>query len=126
MRKTFTNDFALPNVTPMIDVLLVLLIVFMVLVIRVHRTLDVQLPASAGEGGSSGIVLEVLPGSTFRINSEFVPGASLEPRLTAIYRDRPDKVIHVAGTPGVKYREVTAAVDVARSAGVKVVGIHFR
>jgi biopolymer transport protein ExbD len=113
------------NVTPMLDVLLVLLIIFMAMSIRMHRTIDVLLPqACTGVcEGTQPIVLEVLPGPAYRINRTSVPSRELQTQLTAIYRDRPEKIIQVAGYPGVRYDDVTAAMDIAKSSGVRVVGI---
>jgi biopolymer transport protein TolR len=114
-----------PNVTPMIDVLLVLLIVFMVLVVRVHHTLDVQLPRpeSGPSDGSTPIVLEVLPGPSYRINSVSVERGSLAVRLSGIYRGRPEKVIQIAGDPRASYANVVEAIDIAKASGVRVVGM---
>src|SRR6476660_9560966 len=99
-----------PNVTPMIDVLLVLLIVFMLVAIRVHRTIDTQLPqtcASVCEGPEQ-FVLEILPGPSYRINQRAVPSLQLSATFEDIYRVRPEKVIEIAGHPGVRYNDVVA------------------
>lgn len=114
-----------PNVTPMIDVLLVLLIVFMTAVIHVNKTMDVQLPQPCtGECASGGqIVLEILPGPAYRINQRAVPSERLLAELEDIYRGRPGKIIAIAGHPGVRYDDVVAAMDVAKSAGVRTIGI---
>jgi biopolymer transport protein ExbD len=123
------NASAIPtselNVTPMLDVLLVLLITFMAMALPVHHTIDAQLPqecAGACAGGSE-IVLEVLPGPTYRVNRSPVPANDLATRLSAIYRDRPEKIIYVAGDRHVSYQEVITAMDVARSAGVRVLSV---
>ena len=117
-----------PNVTPMIDVLLVLLIVFMVAVVQVHRSMDVVLPEPCGVGCESGdaIVLEILPGPTYRLNGSPIPPASLRARLTSVYAGRPTKIMQVAGVRGVRYDDVMSAMDVAKSAGVTVIGITPR
>jgi biopolymer transport protein ExbD len=118
-----------PNVTPMLDVLLVLLVTFMVAVVGVHQTMDVQLAAPCGElcgRGSPPIVLEILPGERFLLNRTEIPARELLPRLRAVYIARPEKVIQIAGHPGVRYEEVIAAMDVARSAGVRVIGVPLR
>ena len=114
-----------PNVTPMIDVLLVLLIVFMTIVVQVHHTMDVQLPTPCSGvcGGDTPIILEVAAGPTYSINSSEVTRSELASRLRAIYAGRPDKVIQIAGHSGVRYDEVMNAMDVAKGAGVKVIGI---
>jgi biopolymer transport protein ExbD len=115
-----------PNVTPMIDVLLVLLIVFMVAVVRVHRTMDVQLPQPCEtncDAAGDAIVLEILPGPSYRLNRSEVKPADLRDRLTAVYADRPNKTILVAGARGVRYNDVVSAMDIAKSAGVTAIGI---
>ena len=118
-----------PNVTPMIDVLPVLLIVFMLAVVRVHRTMDVQLPQPcerACDAAGDAIVLEVLPGPSYRLNRTDVMPGELRDRLSATYAGRPNKSILVAGARGVRYDAVMSAMDVAKSAGVTVIGISPR
>jgi len=118
-----TNDI---NVTPMIDVLLVLLIIFMMVIPMSRKAIDLQLPDPTPDDTNSGpppsqIVLEVLPGNTFKINSQPVTKAELAKKLKEIYDPRPDKIIFVKGDPTVKYSDVITAMDVARGAGVKVI-----
>ena len=117
------------NVTPMLDVLLVLLVIFMATVEVGYKTLDVQLPAPCGElcaGESTSIVLEILPGRHFLLNKSPIAPSDLLSRLRSVYAERPDKIIEVAGHPGATYEEVVSAIDLARSAGVRVVGIAPR
>src|ERR1043165_5981116 len=97
-----------PNVTPMIDVLLVLLIVFMTAIVpQMHRSLDAQLPcAEACPASGDGIVLEVLPGPAYRINRTVVAPDRLLSQLQSIYAKRPDKIIEIAGHAGVRYEDV--------------------
>jgi biopolymer transport protein ExbD len=114
------------NVTPMIDVLLVLLIIFMMVIPMSRKAIDLQLPDPTPDNTPQGpppsqIVLEVLPGNTFRINSQPVAKNDLGRRLKEIYDPRPDKIIFVKGDPAVKYSDVIAAMDAARGAGVKVI-----
>jgi biopolymer transport protein ExbD len=118
-----TNEI---NVTPMIDVLLVLLIIFMMVIPMSRKAIDLQLPDPTPDDTPSGpppsqIVLEVLPGNTFKINSQPVAKADLARRLKEIYDPRPDKIIFVKGDPTVKYSDVITAMDVARGAGVKII-----
>jgi len=120
-----TNDI---NVTPMIDVLLVLLIIFMMTIPMMRKAIDLQLPDPTPQNTPPGppspqIVLQVLPGGVFKINSEDVPQAGLAARLKDIYDQRPEKIIFVKGDPAVKYQDVVMAMDAARGAGVKVIGI---
>jgi biopolymer transport protein ExbD len=118
-----TNEI---NVTPMIDVLLVLLIIFMMVIPMSRKAVDLQLPDPTPDNTNSGpppsqIVLEVLPGNTFKINSQPVAKAELAKKLKEIYDPRPDKIIFVKGDPTVKYQDVIAAMDIARGSGVKVI-----
>lgn len=116
-----------PNVVPMIDVLLVLLIIFMLVVPMSRKALDLQLPdptPSESQGPPpSQIVLEVMPGNRFAINKEPVTRDALPGRLKQIYDPRPDKIIFVKGDPKLKYDEVIWAMDVARGSGVRVIGV---
>ena len=119
-----------PNVTPMLDVLLVLLVTFMSMTIQIHRTMDVVLPEECASpcpsGPSPDIVLEVMPNGRFRINHREIPPSTLRAELLAIYNGRPNKVLNVAGYPGVRYQDVVSAMDVARSAGVLCRGLGWR
>ena len=119
-----TNDI---NVTPMIDVLLVLLIIFMLVIPMSRKAIDLQLPDPTPDNTPQGpppaqIVLEVLPNDVFKVNSEVVPKNRLPARLKEIYDPRPEKIIFVKGDEHVKYETVIWAMDVARGAGVKVIG----
>ena len=123
--KGLENDI---NVTPMIDVLLVLLIIFMAALPSMRKAIDVQLPdpnpqMTPSTPQSNQIVLEVLPGGQFSINTEKVDKPRLGPRLKEIYDPRPEKIIFVKGDPEVKYQDVIEAMDIARGSGVKVVGV---
>ena len=119
-----TNDI---NVTPMIDVLLVLLIIFMLVIPMSRKAIDLQLPDPTPDNTPQGpppsqIVLEVLPNNVFKVNSEPIPKEKLAARLKEIYDPRPEKIIFVKGDDHVKYETVIWAMDVARGAGVKVIG----
>ena len=117
------------NMTPMIDVLLVLLIIFMVVQQGLQKGLSVQVPpvkkeeVEVAQQNLDQIVLEILPGSQYAVNQEPIPANNLRARLTEIYAPRPRKVIFVKGAENVTYADVIFAIDVARASGIEVVGL---
>jgi biopolymer transport protein ExbD len=121
--RGLTNE---PNVTPMIDVLLVLLIIFMMIIPLSRKAIDVQLPDPTPQKDKSNakpdqIVLEVLPGPTFAVNKHPVDKAELFNYLKTTYDPRPEKILFFKGDPEVTYQDVIFAMDQARGAGVKVI-----
>ena len=117
-----------PNVVPMIDIMLVLLIIFMIMQPMMRKAIDLQLPdpqpaVVTANQASDQIVLEVLPEGMYAVNKEPITKANLADRLKAIYDPRPDKIMFVKGDPTVLYQDVIYAMDVARGAGVKVIGV---
>lgn len=112
------------NVTPMIDVLLVLMVIFMLAQPMLQRTLDVQLPVEKKEGSleAPAIMLEVFGNGQITLNTVPVPADQLETRLRGVYAGRPDRVIFVKVDGTVLYKDVIWVMDVARGAGVEVLG----
>ncbi len=113
----FTSE---PNLTPMIDVLLVLLIIFMVIVPTGRKALEVQLPdptvQPTATPSNDQIVLEVQKDGTYLINKQPVPpgAAGLAQMLHTTFDTRPDKILFVKADPTVKYQQVIQAMDIAR------------
>jgi biopolymer transport protein TolR len=116
------------NVTPMIDVLLVLLIIFMVVQQGLRKGIDAQVPPPHDASvptveDPTAIVLEVLGGGRYAINRQPVGSEGLVTAVTRVFADRPRKVLFVKGGEGLTYGEVVAALDATRAAGVQVVGL---
>ena len=127
MREPRTPMQFEPNVTPFLDVLLVLLILFMFLSLNQRKAIHTQLPDPHGRGSETPtIVLEVKPNAAYAINTQTVRSDELAHRLRAIYVDRPHKTILVRGTPGVTFQDVVTAVDIAKGAGVVAIGLAPR
>ena len=120
-----------PNMTPMIDVLLVLLIIFMMIVPASRKTIDIQLPdpnpqtPPSTDVNPDQIVLEVLPNGYFEVNNQAVGGGrnGLGARLREIFAQRNRKVIFVKGEEDLSYKDVIRAVDASRAAGITIVGL---
>ena len=115
------------NVTPMIDVLLVLLIIFMVVQQGLRKGIDAQVPPPREPAPPvdqpPAIVLEVLGDGRYAINRQPVGTEGLESAVARTFAGRPRKVLFVKGGEGLTYGELVAALDATRAAGVQVVGL---
>jgi biopolymer transport protein ExbD len=114
-----------PNVIPMIDILLVLLIIFMISQPLARMAIDVQVPpaeTSKQQGPSTQIVLEIQADGNYQINGQPVPRGQLDTQIHAIYDNRPTKLIFLKSHPDRTYQEAIEAMDVVRGAGVQVIG----
>ena len=116
------------NVTPMIDVLLVLLIIFMITLPLSRREFDVQVPPEQKQQpkqkqqSSDQIVLELKPDGSYAINTQVLPFEQLDAKFHELYDQRPAKLLFIKAAPNRKYGDIVRAMDVARGAGVQVIG----
>jgi biopolymer transport protein TolR len=118
-----------PNVVPLIDILLVLIIIFMVITPLTPRGLDALVPQPSPnqqqnqELENKTVVVQVMMNGRLKINNEDTTWEGLGPRMEQIFKERAEKVAFVKGDNDVLFMEVARAIDIMKESGIDKVGL---
>lgn len=118
-----------PNVVPLIDILLVLIIIFMVITPLTPKGLDTLVPQPSPNQQQSvelenkTVVVQVMKGGKLKINNEDTSWEGLGPRMEQIFKERAEKVAFLKGDNDVLFMDVARAIDIMKEAGIDKVGL---
>jgi biopolymer transport protein ExbD len=115
-----------PNVVPLCDILLVLIIIFMVITPSLQKGIDVKLPDTSTDlsgPASNVIVMTIHKNMKVDINHEYHEWELLPDKLEQIYAPRQEKIIFIRAEAKVPFVKVLELIDIAKGAGVEVLGI---
>lgn len=124
-----SGAMATPNIVPLIDILLVLIIIFMVITPLTPKGMDTLVPQPSPnqqqnqELENKTVVVQVLKGDKLKINNEDATWDTLGPRIEQVFKDRAEKVAFVKGDNDVLFMSVARAIDIMRGAGIDKVGL---
>jgi len=117
------------NMTPMIDVLLVLIIIFMVITPLTPKGLEALVPQPPppnqppNQSDQRTVVIVIDKDHKYSINSDPIAEDQLGNRLEQIFKTRAERVVFVKGDPSIEFQWVAKAIDVAHGAGIDKVGL---
>ena len=116
------------NITPLVDVVLVLLIIFMVITPLLQMGYDVKVPPKTNQPQDQPpppdlIIVSITPTNKYYLNKDEVNAQTLSLRLTEILKNRANKTVFFSGDDGANYGEVVKTMDLIRNSGAKNIGI---
>jgi biopolymer transport protein TolR len=123
------GSMATPNIVPLIDILLVLIIIFMVISPIIPKGLDTLVPQPSPnqqqnvELENKTVVVQVMANDKLKINNEDTNWDHLGPRIEQIFKERAEKIAFVKGDNDIMFMQVARAIDIMRGAGIDKIGL---